>query len=217
MNRWTKRLMLQTAYCALGIVAVIASFGLFEYQYYLNWYIFFTNLSNYFCVGVVALQLRETLKNPGEEYNQEHSQLTVLGAVYITVTMLIFHAVIAHGAGRDPAKNWTVECVLLHSVLPVLYLWNWGCSYRPGAAAKRMPIQCLIVPTAYVVFILVRAQLVAEQAIAKGVKKFPYFFMDIDKQGIGKTIMWMAIVFGTFFLVGCAVYVVDRYRAKKAR
>ena len=47
--------MFQSAFCAIGIIGVIASFGFFDMVWRWDFYIQFTNISNYMCVGGVCL------------------------------------------------------------------------------------------------------------------------------------------------------------------
>ena len=44
----TVQLMFQTAFCTLGILGIIASFGTFNYEFRSDFYVHFTNISNYF-------------------------------------------------------------------------------------------------------------------------------------------------------------------------
>ena len=48
----TAQLLFQSAFCAIG---VIASFGFFDMVWRWDFYIQFTNISNYMCVGGVCL------------------------------------------------------------------------------------------------------------------------------------------------------------------
>ena len=60
----TAQLIYQSFYCALGLVAIFASFGIFDDITMLRWdfYVHFTNLSNYFCIAVMLTQLIQTAK-----------------------------------------------------------------------------------------------------------------------------------------------------------
>ena len=47
--------MFQSAFCAIGIIGVIASFGFFDMVWRWDFYIQFTNISNYMCVGIMII------------------------------------------------------------------------------------------------------------------------------------------------------------------
>ena len=38
---------------------------------------------------------------------------------------------------------------------------------------------------------------------------YPYFFLDLDKQGIGGVAMWFGILFVAFVVVGYILFVID--------
>ena len=60
----TAQLIYQTIYCTLGLVGCIASLGIFDNINMIRWdfYVHFTNLSNYLCLGVMVAALVQTAK-----------------------------------------------------------------------------------------------------------------------------------------------------------
>lgn len=212
MTRREKRLMLQTAYCAISVIALVASFGFFEYKFQSNWYIFFTNLTNYYCMGFMALKLRETIRNRDAEYNAISPHLEFVGVVLLTVTFFIFNFVIAPSASRDPAKNVAVSSVLLHEVLPPLFLIDWFLSHRRGQTTRKDILLSLIPPIVYFLFIELRAPFVTE---GHGIKKYPYFFLNLDQLGYAGLAKWFCIVLVSFLFCSLFWYWIDHLPVKK--
>ena len=60
----TAQLIFQTIYCTLGVVAAVASLGIFDDVTNIRWdfYVHFTNISNYFCLGIMFTALIQTAK-----------------------------------------------------------------------------------------------------------------------------------------------------------
>ena len=60
----TAQLIYQTVYCTLGLVGCIACLGIFDDINTFRWdfYVYFTNLSNFLCLGVMATALIQTIK-----------------------------------------------------------------------------------------------------------------------------------------------------------
>ena len=58
----TAQLIYQTVYCTLGFVGIIASLGIFDNISNVRWdfYVHFTNISNFFCFGVMIAALIQT-------------------------------------------------------------------------------------------------------------------------------------------------------------
>ncbi len=58
----TTQLIFRSAFCAIGIIGVIANFGFFDMVWRWDFYIQFTNISNYMCVGIMIAKLIQTAK-----------------------------------------------------------------------------------------------------------------------------------------------------------
>lgn len=51
----TAQLIFQTVYCTLGLVGIVACFGIFDDYTSFRWdfYVHFTNISNFVCIGIL--------------------------------------------------------------------------------------------------------------------------------------------------------------------
>ena len=49
--------MFQSAFCAIGIIGIVAGFGFFDLVWRWDFCIQFTNISNYMCVGIMIAEL----------------------------------------------------------------------------------------------------------------------------------------------------------------
>ena len=60
----TAQLIYLSIFCALGLVGIFASFGIFDDVLNPRWdfYVHFTNISNYLCIGIVFSELVQTAK-----------------------------------------------------------------------------------------------------------------------------------------------------------
>ena len=66
----TAQLIYQTIYCTLGFIGIIASLGIFDNISNVRWdfYVHFTNISNFFCIGVMVVALIQTAKKKEDSY-----------------------------------------------------------------------------------------------------------------------------------------------------
>ena len=66
----TAQLIYQTIYCTLGLVGSIASLGIFDNIKTIRWdfYVHFTNISNFFCIGVMLAGLIQTANKKEDSY-----------------------------------------------------------------------------------------------------------------------------------------------------
>ncbi len=65
----TAQLIFQTVYCTLGFVGCVASLGIFDDISSIRWdfYVHFTNISNFLCIGIMAAALIQTAKKKREQ------------------------------------------------------------------------------------------------------------------------------------------------------
>lgn len=217
MKSRTFRLMYQTAFCTLSVVAFAASLGLFRYDYYDNWFIFFTNLSNYFCMGVMFAELVETVRNENAVRSTVLPKLKFIGMIMILLTACVFNFLLAHAADRNPADNYTVASVLLHMVLPVMYIADWFMFYERKQVKWYYPLISVAAPLVYALFVFIRAPFVTPDPSNPDIVKYPYFFLDPDKLGWGGVAKWMLILLVGFVAVGYLLMLLDRITFKKER
>ena len=202
MKNYTFRLMYQTAYCTLSVIAFLASLGLFRYDYYDNWYILFTNLSNYFCMFMMGAELAETVKHKESPFSTVFPKLKYMGVIMILLTFCVFNFLLAGAAGRNPADNFAIASVLLHVVLPILYIGDWFLFYQRKQTKWYDPLLSLMIPLIYVAYIMIRAPFVTLDPANKDIMRYPYFFLNVDDLGAGGVAKWVGILMAGFVVVG---------------
>ena len=123
----TAQLIFQTFYCTLGLVGIIASLGIFDNINTIRWdfYVHFTNISNFLCFGVMLACLIQTAKKKEDGYVTVAPMLKFIGMLGILLTFLVFNIMLAGAEGRDPQLNWRIGSLLFHVTLPILYIADW--------------------------------------------------------------------------------------------
>ncbi|MBQ3494049.1 MAG: Pr6Pr family membrane protein [Clostridia bacterium] len=210
-NRITQ-LIFQTAYCALAIVGFIGSLGIFQAKFTGHFYVYFTNLSNYFCMGIMFAELVSNIKKANKREDgvcDVCPKLKFMGVVYLTITCLVYNFVLA--PVNQLALSLTVHSILLHIVLPVMFVLDWFLFYQRKNINWKYPLITLILPLIYLVFVMVRAWIMGWQ----GEFVYPYFFLDVTKLGIGGLFMWIGILLAAFLAFGFLFYYLDWLIAKK--
>ena len=98
----TTQLIFQTIYCTLGFVGCIACLGIFDNVKMIRWdfYVYFTNLSNFLCLGVMLAALIQTAKKKEDSYVTTAPALKFIGMLGILLTFLVFNLVLAGAEGR---------------------------------------------------------------------------------------------------------------------
>ncbi len=218
----TAQLIYQTVYCTLGIVGCIASLGIFDNINLIRWdfYVHFTNISNYFCLGVMIAALIQTAKKKGDGYVSTAPILKFIGMLGILLTFLVFNIMLAGAEGRDPQANWRIGSLLAHVVLPVMYIADWFLFYERKKTKWYYPVISAAFPLAYVAFLLIQAIILKfDPSILIPTTTtpliYPYFFVNLDTQGVFGVLMWIGILSAAFIAVGFAFFGLDRLGKKK--
>ena len=218
----TTQLIFQTVYCTLGFVGCIASLGIFDDINTIRWdfYVHFTNISNFFCIGVMLTGLIQTVKKQENSCVSAVPLLKFIGMLGILLTFLVFNILLAGAAGRDPQANWRVGSLLFHVLLPILYITDWFLFYERGKCKWYYPVASIGFPLVYLVFLLIQAVILKFDAsilipTTTTPLIYPYFFVNLDTQGVSGVLMWTGVLFTAFAAVGFAFYGIDRLGKKK--
>ena len=217
-NRTSQLVYLSMA-CAVGIIAILASVGLFDGAFRWDFYIHFTNLSNYFCVGVLFAELISVIKKRENSYIKTAPRLKFIGLLAILLTFFVYNIVLA--PTKSLQINLSIFSVSLHVIMPVLYVVDWILFYERKATWK-YPLFSVVFPLVYVVFVFVHAACFKFNAniinfAGTGPHIYPYFFLNIDKIGVVGVVKWILILAAAFIVLGYIMYGVDKLILKRRR
>lgn len=207
------QLMFQTAFCTLGILGIIASFGTFNYSWRGDFYVHFTNLSNYLCIGVMLAELIQTVKKKEDSYVDKLPLFKFIGVLAIILTFIVFNFILA--GDREMYLNFQINSVLFHIILPILYVLDWFLFYERGKVKITYPVLSTIFPIVYVIFIFVRAWILNFDPTVPYI--YPYFFLDLDKLGTMGVIKWVILLAFGFVVVGFIFYGIDKILSKNKK
>ena len=222
MKNRTAQLIYQTIYCTLGVVCFISGFGIFDDVTTFRWdfYVHFTNISNYFCLGVMFAALIQTIQKKEDSYVSAVPFLKFIGMLGILLTFLVFNLMLAGAEGRDPQANWRIGSLLAHVVLPIMFIADWFLFYERKKCKWYYPLASFTFPLAYVFFLLIQAIILKfDSSILIPTTTtpliYPYFFVNLETQGVAGVIKWVVILSAAFVVVGFVFFGLDRLGKKK--
>ena len=221
INR-TAQLIYQSFYCALGLVAVVASFGIFDDYTMFRWdfYVHFTNLSNYFCIGIMLAQLIQTARKKEDSYITTAPVLKFIGVLAILLTFVVFNTMLAGAEGRDPQLNWRIGSLLAHVVLPIMYVADWFLFRERGKVKWYYPVASVGFPLSYMAFIFIQAAILKfdTSILIPGTNTpliYLYFFVYLETQGFAGVAKWAVLMFVAFMAVGFVFNGIDKLLKRK--
>ncbi len=213
-------MIFQTVYCTLGFVGCVASLGIFDNINIIRWdfYVHFTNISNFFCIGVMLTALIQTVKRKDDGYVTAAPMLKFIGMLAILLTFLVFNIMLAGAEGRDPQANWRVGSLIFH--VPILYIVDWFLFYERKKTKWYYPLASTAFPLAYVIFLLIQAIILKfDTSILIPTTTtpliYPYFFVNLETQGVSGVLMWVGILSVAFIAVGYLFFGLDRIGKKE--
>ena len=219
----TAQLIFQTVYCTLALVGCIASLGIFDNINAIRWdfYVHFTNISNFLCFGVMLAALIQTAKKKEDSYVSAAPIVKFIGMLGILLTFLVFNIMLAGAEGRDPQLNWRIGSLAFHVVLPILYIADWFLFYERKKCKWYYPVASIAFPLGYVIFLLIQAVILKfDSSILIPTTTtpliYPYFFVNLDTQGVPGVLMWIGILAAAFVSVGFLFFGIDRIGKKKS-
>ena len=218
----TTQLIYQTIYCTLGLIGCIASLGVFDNIKQIRWdfYVHFTNISNFFCLGIMVTALVQTIRKKENGYVKTAPMLKFIGMLGILLTFLVFNIMLAGAEGRDPQANWRIGSLTFHVVLPIMYIADWFLFYERKQCKWYYPVASIGFPLAYVIFLLIQALILKfDSSILIPTTEtpliYPYFFVNIDTQGVPGVLMWIGILSAAFVAVGFLFFGLDKIGKRK--
>ena len=218
----TAQLIYQTIYCTLGLVGCVASLGIFDNINMIRWdfYVHFTNISNFLCLGVMLAGLIQTAKKKEDSYVSAAPVLKFIGMLGILLTFLVFNLLLAGAEGRDPQANWRIGSLLAHVVLPIMYIADWFLFYERKKCKWYYPLVSIAFPLAYAMFLLIQAVILKfDSSILIPTTTtpliYPYFFVNLDTQGVSGVLMWIGILAVGFAVMGFLFFGADQLGKKK--
>ena len=206
----TAQLIFQSFFCAIGLIGIVASLGIFDDVLNPRWdfYVHFTNLSNYLCIGVVFAELAETAKKKADSYVNTAPFLKFIGVLAILLTFLVFNFLLAGQPDRDPQANWRIASISFHVILPVMYVLDWLLFYEHKKVRWFYPLTSVVFPLLYVTFVYVRAAIVNFNPEVPYL--YPYFFLNLETQGVAGVAKWVVMLFLGFIALGYIFYGIDK-------
>lgn len=218
----TLQLIFQTVYCTLGVVGSVACLGIFDDVSQIRWdfYVHFTNLSNLFCLGIMLYALAQTARRKEDGCVTAVPIMKFIGMINILFTFAVFNFLLAGAEGRDPQLNWRIGSLLFHVVLPIMYVADWFLFYERRRMKWYHPFSAILFPACYAVFIYTHAAILSfDSSIyfpdAANPHIYPYFFLNLETQGVIGVLKWFALFFVGLSIVGYVFFAFDRISLKK--
>lgn len=152
----------------------------------------------------------------------KYERAVIKGAVTmcIALTGIVYHLLLS---GTTESSGYTgaalaVADQLLHTVVPLMVFFDYLLFTPKGSFKSLDPLMWTLIPIAYLIFAMVRAEASGTTfTVFGGKSRYPYPFMDVDVLGIGKVALIILIITVAYIAIGYLFYVADSLLGGKIR
>lgn len=170
--------------------------GLTYLQSTVKFFSFMTILTNILVTLTYAIPLFSPESKWGMYFSKPIVQSGVL--VYILIVGIIYHFMLAHI--WDPKGMEKFVDILLHYVMPALYLLYWIFFTEKGKQKLVNCIKWISYPLIYVIYVLIRGEISG---------MYPYPFIDVSKFGFGTVLINILFITMGYIVMGLIVIFFD--------
>ncbi|MDO5293063.1 MAG: Pr6Pr family membrane protein [bacterium] len=235
INKLYVQAIYRSIFCAISFLGCLLSLEFLQIGYNGtvsfndDFYVFYTNLSNYLVFVVNAIVLWGTIKKlrAGETrgYNTVIPKLKYCTTIVIFVTFLVFAFVLP-----DEKYGLTAPLILtsrywldlanlcLHMLSPLLFVLDWFLFDKHHQIKVWHPFLTPILPIGYGAYIKIRGVILTaanDGALPTHTTVYPYFFLDSYEKGYGYVFCWWGILALLFLILGYLFWWVDKKGAVK--
>ena len=198
-------------YCALGICCILLDFGYPKVRFMWEPFVYYTSLSNMLCTGFTFLSLIRAFFSKRDFLPRVKFAFSVMIGVTAIVYNLFLNGYTSVAAYFAATKNG-----LYHLLLPLCFCLDWLIFYDRGRVKPYDPLLAATIPLAYVIYILVRAEVVLK--IGRYVRvRYPYFFLNADILGWDGLALWLVGLLIGVLALGYGLYALDRHLSRHSR
>ncbi len=213
----TTQLIYKSIYIGISIIAILASFGLFDMSFRWDFYIHFTNLSNYLCIIVILIELIDTAKRAEDGFVKTFSTLKFTALLSILLTSIIYNFILS--STRDIKDSFVVGSITLHIILPLMFVFDYILFCEHGKLKWYYPIVATSFPLTYAGLVYINAFIMKFDTNILSYDKsvpfiYPYFFLNLEKLGVNGVIKNIILITIFFIIFGYVVMAIDKLLSK---
>ena len=206
--------------CIIGVLGTFESMRLFSPRFKWDFYVYFTNLSNYFCLIILFIELIQTVLKKKDDYISTLPKVKFIGVMAIFLTFVVFNFVLSSGMSIKQLLKF--ESLSFHFIMPILFIGDWFLFYERKKMDWKYPFYGLIFPGAYLLFIVIHAAILKFDVTIISLNGYspliyPYDFINFYQNGVLGVMKNILIIVVMLLVSGYAFYALDKIEYKKKK
>ena len=201
----------------VGSIALIYDFGLFNGEFKRSNLLYFTIISNLFCIvffGCLVVKTVADIRNDGL-YGSTTFLTHIRGEILISIllTMSVYHFIlIPYALKINPYQTLKLVDIIFHYIIPVFTLFDWVLFDEKGKFKWYDPLYWTIGPYLYLGFIFAQSGVDNIDRINAHISKYVYAFIDVELIGFSQVAMNIISLTAVFIVIGYFIYWFDRIK-----
>lgn len=190
---------------AIALCGLLIHSGIFRKALRTDMFYYYTNLSN--LLVLIYFLLRSVGRAAGWNAGWLYSDVSFFAVTMsILLTFLIFHFLLAPNMKKQSEDNaefhylTSIDNYIVHYAVPLMTFADWVIFGKTHPLSYSCAITWTVIPLIYTVFSLIRGSIGKE--IPGSSSRFPYYFIDPDKQGWKRVCINVVIILFLFILIG---------------
>ncbi|MDR0784085.1 MAG: Pr6Pr family membrane protein [Propionibacteriaceae bacterium] len=194
----------------VAAVALGRQVGLFRGTFSPRALMFYTIQSNLLAIILFTILVVATIRGLRQGPRGEASylrRLTMVVTIDLLVTLVVFWGLLAPNLGLGFLLSF--DNIAVHTLVPLLCLTDYIVFSKPGQLKYRDVYYACIFPLFYVLFVNIAAVAGYVYHFDDETTRFPYFFLDFDRLGLG-VIAYIGAILVVFLGLAHLTYLLDR-------
>ncbi len=211
-NSLVTKVVYRSIFCSISFVSLLLATGFFSvggrsFFSFSGWDLlyYYTNLSNYLCLGVTTALLADDVRQLRGGKLHGFNKSPLLNFMKYSTTLIIavtFTAYVLCHADLTSIKFWNdIANLGYHVVCPLMFIADTLLFQEHKTVGIWDPVLSLTLPLLYVIIIEFSASFTG---------KFPYFFLNWHILGIGGMIRWLTYLLIFFLTFGYSLFIYDK-------
>ena len=209
-------LVWRSVFSIIVLTAILDRVGLFSGTTQLQTILSFTSISGIYVLFITLITLYGSIT-----YREKESVIITkartIGVMMILITGLLYHFILLPEklAENQHYQVFSYGNIGAHYITPAGMLVDWLLFVEKGKISKWEPLICSGIPFFYFVVFSIYGYFGA--AIPGKDTSYAYFFMDWERLGIARVVMWVGILLLCILCLTYFLYFIDCVLAGKKR
>lgn len=204
--------------CLIGILSNILNTS--SVTSILSFYTLQSNLFvlTFYLLSLIIVQFKSDWKNSDVYYFLKGATIMIILLTFCVYIISLNPIGFVMDANVNTSSNiFNISNIFVHFVTPIMVVLDYLLFDEKGHFKLKYPLLWYIFPSLYLIYVYTYSSHGGEFFSAGGSRKYAYFFLDIDKIGVGGVLRYLLLI-SLLFIAACYILIlIDKTLSKHKR